>query len=72
MKFRDLILMDFVNDRTIFTTSRPISGSVCDIKKGQWFQDHMLNLAEYEVEEFNYDSGMNILTAALVPPSMEE
>ena len=72
MKLKDLLMMDFVNDDTIFITSRPISGSVCDIRKGKWFNDNILDFMSLDVKKFDYDFELNYLTVALQIPIEED
>jgi hypothetical protein len=46
MKLKELFELSFVNDDTVFQTARPISATIRDIRRGKWFQDHILDLME--------------------------
>jgi len=72
MKLKELFELSFVNDDTVFQTARPISATIRDIRRGKWFQDHILDLMEYEVKNFVYSSEFNQLKVDLTFPMNEE
>lgn len=72
MKLKDLLMMDFINDETRFITSKPIGGSVSDIRKGKWFEDKILELMSLEVRKFDFDCDLDILSVALDIPEVSE
>ena len=65
MKLKDLVMMDFINDETQFITSKPITGSMVDIRKGLWFEDRILDFMSLKVRKFDFDCTLNILSVAL-------
>ena len=72
MKLKDLVMMDFVNDETQFITSKPITGSMVDIRKGLWFEDRILDFMSLKVRKFDFDCTLNILSVALEIPTEDE
>lgn len=69
MRLKDLLLnSDFINDNTVLITSRPIVGNICDIRKGNWYQDHVLDLMGFVVKRFDFDFDQNTLSVALTLP----
>lgn len=72
MKLKDLVMMDFINDETQFITSKPITGSMVDIRKGLWFEDRILDFMSLKVRKFDFDCTLNILSVALEIPTEDE
>jgi len=72
MKLKDLVMMDFINDETQFITSKPITGSMVDIRKGLWFEDKILDFMSLKVRKFDFDCTLNILSVALEIPTEDE
>jgi len=73
MRLKDLLLnSDFINDNTVLIASRPIVGNICDIRKGNWYQDHVLDLMEFVVRRFDFDFDRNTLSVALTLPEEGE
>ena len=72
MKLKDLVMMDFINDETQFITSKPITGSMVDIRKGKWFEDRILDFMSLRVRKFDFDCDLNILSVALEIPEVTE
>lgn len=68
MKLKDLLLSDFINDETNLITSRPMVGNICDIRKGNWYQDHILDFMDFTVRKFDFDCDLNTLSVALALP----
>ena len=56
MKVEDVIRSEFVNDQTLIEI---ITNSAK--KRGSWYQDHILNLLDLEVEQFTLDAKQNEL-----------
>lgn len=73
MRLKDLLLnSDFINDNTVLITSHPIVGNICDIRKGNWYQDHVLDLMGFVVKRFDFDFDQNTLSVALTLPEEGE
>ena len=72
MKLKDLVMMDFINDETQFITSKPITGSMVDIRKGLWFEDKILDFMSLKVRKFDFDCTLNILSVALEIPTEDK
>lgn len=68
MKLKDLLQLSFINDDTVFKTVCQITATVRDVRRGNWFQDHILDLMEYEVKNFTYTSEFNQLKVDLTFP----
>lgn len=72
MRLKDLLInSDFINDETTLITSRQIIGNICDIRRGNWYQDHVLDLMDFIIKRFDFDFEQNILSVALTLPEEE-
>lgn len=72
MKLKDLIAIKCVNDETFITVSCVICGNMCDIRKGKWFEDHVLDMMEFDVNQFDFDFVTNRMTASLSKPEQSD
>ena len=72
MKLKDLLLSEFINDKTRLIISRPIVGHMCDIRYGNWYQDNILDLMEFQVKTFDFDFENNIMSVTLKPLEIKE
>lgn len=72
MKFKDLIMMEFINDDTEFTITRVISRGWKRGRNGKWRNDHILDLAEFDVYKFEYSSLLNTVSVTLDMTKLEE
>lgn len=55
MTLKDLILAHFVKDNDKITIAKPLSGSACDMRKGNWFNDQILDFMNLEIRSFSWD-----------------
>lgn len=55
MTLKDLVLSHFVKDNDRITIAKPLSGSACDMRKGNWFNDQILDFMNCEIKAFSWD-----------------
>lgn len=55
MLLKDMILNGIVKDNDKITISKPLTGSTCDIRKGNCFQDQILDFMDSEIRAFSWD-----------------
>ena len=72
VKFKDLIMTEFINDDTEFTITRVISRGWKRGRNGKWCNDHILDLAEFDVYKFEYNSILNTVFVMLDMTKLEE
>lgn len=62
MKFKELVTNNLIKDNDRITVAMPMTGSACDIRKGNWFNDQMLEFMDAEIKAFswNEDNGYSI------------
>lgn len=62
MTLKDLITNGLVGDNEKITIAKPLAGSACDMRKGNWFNDQVLEFLNAEISAFswNEDSGYSI------------
>lgn len=62
MVLRDLISNGLVKDTDKITIAKPLAGSACDMRRGNWFNDQVLEFMNAEIKAFSWDesSGYSI------------
>lgn len=62
MKLKDLVQSGLVNDSDIITVVKPLIGNACDMRKGNWLNDQVLEFMSAEIQAFswNEDRGYSI------------
>lgn len=62
MTLKDLITNGLVKDNDAITVGKPLSGSACDMRRGNWFNDQILEFMNSEIKAFSWseDSGWSI------------
>lgn len=55
MTLRDLVLNGFVKDTDKVTVAKPLTGSACDMRQGNWFNDQVLEFMNAEIKAFSWD-----------------
>ena len=62
MTLKDLIMNGFVKDTDKITITKPLSGSAFDLRKGNWFNDQILDFMDCEIKSFywNEKNGFSI------------
>lgn len=62
MTLKDLITNGIVKDTDTVTVAKPLSGSACDMRKGNWFNDQVLEFMNKEIKAFSWseDDGYSI------------
>ena len=62
MTLKDLITNGLVKDNDTVTIAKPLTGSACDMRKGNWFNDQVLEFMNAEIKAFSWseDGGYSI------------
>lgn len=62
MTLKDLVTNGLVKDNDRITIAKPLSGSACDMRKGNWFNDQVLDFFNSEIKAFSWEeeSGYSI------------
>lgn len=55
MTLKDLITNGLVADSDKVTISKPLTGSACDMRTGNWFNDQVLEYMNAEIKAFSWD-----------------
>lgn len=55
MTLKDLINNGLVGDDENVTIVKPLSGSVCDMRKGNWLNEQVQELSDAEISAFSWD-----------------
>ena len=55
MVLRDLISNGLVKDSDKITIAKPLTGSACDMRRGNWFNDQVLEFMNAEIKAFSWD-----------------
>lgn len=62
MKMSDLIESCLIKDKDKITVSKKLAAFGCDLRKGRWFNDNILDWMDEEIMAMSYDeeSGWSI------------
>lgn len=62
MTLKDLVINGLVKDNDKITLSKPLTGEACDMRKGNWFNDKIMEYMNAEIKSFTWaeDSGWSI------------
>lgn len=62
MTLRDLIANGLIKDNDKIVIAKPLTGNACDMRKGNWFNDQVLEFMNAEISEFSWseDGGYSI------------
>lgn len=62
MTLEDLIINGLVNDNDKIMIGKTLTGSACDMRKGNWFNDQILEYMNAEIKALSWseDSGLSI------------
>lgn len=55
MTLKDLITNGLVKDTDMITVAKPLVGSACDMRKGNWFNDRVLEYMNAEIKAYSWD-----------------
>ena len=55
MTLKDLISAGLIKDDTKIEISKKIIGNMVDLRKGNWFNDQILDYMNLEIKSFSYD-----------------
>ncbi len=55
MTLRDLIINGIVKDTDKITIAKPLTGTACDMRKGNWFEDRVLDFMNMEIQSYSWD-----------------
>ena len=54
MTLKDLITNGLIMDNDKITIAKPLTGSACDMRKGNWFNDQVLEFMNAEISAFSW------------------
>lgn len=54
MTLKDLVLNGIVKDTDKITVTKPLTGSACDMRRGNWFNDQVLEYMNAEIKAFSW------------------
>lgn len=57
MTLKDLIANGLVGDNEKITIAKPLAGGARDMRKGNWFNDQVLEFLNAEICAFSWDEG---------------
>lgn len=55
MTLKNLITNGLVGDNEKVTIVKPLTGNLCDMRKGNWFNDQVLEFLNEEISAFSWD-----------------
>lgn len=55
MTLKDLLFANVVKDTDRIEISKPLTGWAIDLRKGNWFEDRILEFMNLEIRAFSYD-----------------
>lgn len=55
MTLRELLANGLVKDTDVIVMAKPLSGNACDMRKGNWFNDQVLEYMDAEVGAFSWN-----------------
>lgn len=55
MVLKDLVMNGLVKDTDKITIAKPLTGSACDMRHGNWFNDQVLEFMNAEIKAFSWD-----------------
>ena len=56
MTLKDLLDSGFVKDDDVISINVPLIGNISQIKKGNWFNDQILDVMDKKIDTFQYSS----------------
>ncbi|MDO4285247.1 MAG: hypothetical protein Q4C60_07895 [Eubacteriales bacterium] len=55
MTLRALLENGLIKDKDTITIAKPLTGNACDMRKGKWFNDSILEYLNAEIRELSWD-----------------
>ena len=57
MKLKELIESELIGDSDIITVHLPLVGNLKAVRRGNWFNDQILDVMDHEIDELRYIAG---------------